>query len=62
MMDIPWDKLKKYRGLWVAVEEGKILASGKALKEVVSKVEGVAKKPEIFQVPIEEEVYILCPL
>lgn len=58
-MDVAWDKLKKYRGLWVAVLEGEIVASGKSLKEVARKVEKTKKMPEIFQVPLEEEVYIL---
>lgn len=58
-MDVAWDKLKKYRGLWVAVLEGEIVASGKSLKEIARKVEKTKKMPEIFQVPLEEEVYIL---
>ena len=57
---IPWNKLKKYSGLWVAIAEEEILTSGKSLEEVMKKVEASGKKAEVFQVPLEEEVYILA--
>jgi len=55
---IPWNKLKKYSSLWVAIAEEEILISGRSLKEVMKKVEASGKKAEVFQVPLEEEVYI----
>ena len=57
---IRWDKLKKYSGSWVAVADEKVLTSGKSLKEVMEAVEAIGKKAEVFQVPEEEEVYILA--
>ena len=55
---ISWNKLKKYSGLWVAIAGNEILASGRALEEVMKEVELSGKKAEVFQVPLEEEVYI----
>lgn len=55
---ISWNKLKKYSGLWVAIAGDEILASGRALEEVMKEVELSGKKAEVFQVPLEEEVYI----
>ena len=57
---ISWNKLKKYSGLWVAIAGDEILASGRALEEVMKEVELSGKKAEVFQVPLEEEVYILA--
>jgi len=57
---ISWNKLKKYSGLWVAVAGEEILTSGRTLEEVMKKVETSGKKAEVFQVPLEEEVYILA--
>ncbi|MGB2841766.1 MAG: DUF5678 domain-containing protein [Halobacteriota archaeon] len=57
---ISWNRLKNYSGLWVAIAEGEILTSGKSLEEVMKKVEASGKKAEVFQVPSEEEVYILA--
>jgi hypothetical protein len=61
-MKVSWSKLKKYSGMWVAVAEGEILSSGKTLEEAMKKVEEIhkGKKIEVFQVPLEEEVYILA--
>ena len=56
---ISWSKLKRYSGLWVAIAGEEILTSGKSLEEVMKKVEASGKKAEVFQVPLEEEVYIL---
>ncbi len=56
---IHWDKLKKYSGSWVAVADEKVLASGKSLKDVMATVETTGRKAEVFQVPEEEDVYIL---
>jgi len=58
--NISWNKLKKYSGLWVAVAGEEILTSGRTLEEVMKKVEASGKKAEVFQVPLEEEVYILA--
>ena len=55
---ISWNKLKKYSGLWVAIAGDEILASGRALEEVMKEVELSGKKAEVFQVPLEEEMYI----
>ena len=57
---IRWDKLKKYSGSWVAVADEKVLASGKSLKDVMETVEAIDRKALVFQVPEEEEVYILA--
>ena len=57
-ISISWNKLKKYSGLWVAIAGDEILASGRALEEVMKEVELSGKKAEFFQVPLEEEVYI----
>ena len=57
---ISWNKFKKYSGLWVAIAEGEIVTSGRSLEEVMKKVEMSSKKAEVFQVPLEEEVYILA--
>ena len=57
---IRWDELKKYSGSWVAVADAKVLASGKSLKDVMGTVEAINKKAEVFQVPEEEEVYVLA--
>jgi hypothetical protein len=57
---ISWNKLKKYSGLWIAIAEEEILTSGRSLEEVMKKVEMSGKKAEVFQVPLEEEVYILA--
>jgi len=59
-INISWDKLKKYSGLWVAIAEEEILTSGRSLEEVMKKVDASGKKAEVFQVPSEEEVYILA--
>ena len=59
-ISISWNKLKKYSGLWVAIAGDEILASGRALEEVMKEVELSGKKAEVFQVPLEEEVYILA--
>jgi hypothetical protein len=56
---IRWDKLKKYSGSWVAVADEKVLASGKSLKDVMETVEVIDRKALVFQVPEEEEVYVL---
>jgi len=45
--------------MWVAIAEEEILTSGKSLEGVMKKVEASGKKAEVFQVPVEEEVYIL---
>ncbi|MDI6886986.1 MAG: DUF5678 domain-containing protein [archaeon] len=58
-ISISWNKLKKYSGLWVAIAEEEILASGRSLEEVMKKVEASGKKAEVFQVPLGEEAYIL---
>ncbi|MDI6860377.1 MAG: DUF5678 domain-containing protein [Methanocellales archaeon] len=59
MMDI-WDELKKYRGLWVALHQDEVIASGKSAKPVFEKAKKVCEKPIVFQVPRkEEEVCIL---
>ena len=57
---ISWNKLKKYSGLWVAIAEGEIVTSGRSLEEVMKKVEMSGKKADVFQVPLEEGVYILA--
>ena len=59
-INISWDKLKKYSGLWVAIAEEEILTSGRSLEEVMKKGDASGKKAEVFQVPSEEEVYILA--
>lgn len=59
-INISWNKLKKYSGLWVAIAEEGILTSGRSLEEVMKKVEASGKKAEVFQVPLEGEVYILA--
>jgi len=58
-INIPWNKLKKYSGLWVAIAEEEILTSGRSLEEVMKKVDASGKKAEVFQVPLEKEVYII---
>jgi hypothetical protein len=57
---ISWNKLKEYSGLWVAIVGEEILASGRSLDDVMKKVDASGKKAEVFQVPLEEEVYILA--
>jgi hypothetical protein len=57
---ISWNKLKGYSGLWVAIVGEEILASGRSLADVMKKVDASGKKAEVFQVPLEEEVYILA--
>ena len=57
---IRWDILKKYSGSWVAVADEKVLASGKSLKDVMETVEAIDRKALVFQVPEEEEVYVLA--
>lgn len=57
---IRWDKLKKYSGSWVAVADEEVLTSGKSLKEVMETVEAIDRKALVFQVPEEEEVYVLA--
>ncbi len=57
---IAWNKLKNYSGLWVAIVGEEILASGRSLADVMKKVDASGKKAEVFQVPLEEEVYILA--
>ena len=44
----------------MAVVDGKVLASGKSLKDVMGTVEAINRKAEIFQVPEEEEVYVFA--
>jgi hypothetical protein len=58
-MEEEWDELKKYTGMWVALYEGKVIASGKSAKETFEKAKKVGKKVVLFQVPDEEELYIL---
>jgi hypothetical protein len=36
-INISWDKLKKYSGLWVAIAEEELLTSGRSLEEVMKK-------------------------
>ena len=57
---IRWDKLKKYSGSWVAVADEKVLVNGKSLKDVMETVEAIDRKALVFQVPEEEDVYILA--
>ncbi len=57
---IRWDKLKKYSGSWVAVADEKVLVNGKFLKDVMATVEAIDRKALVFQVPEEEDVYILA--
>jgi hypothetical protein len=57
---VRWDKLKEYSGSWVAVADEKVLASGKSLKDVMATVEAIDRKALVFQVPEEEEVYVLA--
>ncbi|MFQ6137410.1 MAG: DUF5678 domain-containing protein [Candidatus Hydrothermarchaeales archaeon] len=61
-MGIAWNRLKKYRGMWVAVYQDRVVASGRSLKEVMDAALKVCKRPEVFQIPEEEEVYILWTL
>ena len=58
-IDIPWNTLKKYPRLWVAIAEEEILTSGRSLEAVMKKVDASGKKAEVFQVPLEGEVYII---
>jgi hypothetical protein len=58
-INISWDKLKKYSGLWVAIAEEEILTSGRSLEEVMKKVDASGKKAEVFQVPSEEKAFSL---
>lgn len=60
-MAIEWDKIKTFRGEWVAIFEKRVIAHGKTLKIVHGKALKVCKEPEFFQVPTQQdEVYILC--
>ena len=56
-----WTKLyKKYKGLWVALatDEETVIASGKTLKETLSKAKRRNEQsPSMFRVPEKEMVY-----
>ena len=52
-ISISWNTLKRYSGLWVAIAGEEILASGRALEEVMKKVEASGKQAEVFQVPLD---------
>lgn len=55
-----WDKIKKFRGQWVAMWKKKVVAHGKDGKMVYKQALQKCKEPMIFQVPEdEEEVYLL---
>ena len=52
--------LEKYRGLWVSVVRGKVIAYGKNAVEVYNCAKKINKSPIIFQVPTkDDEVAIL---
>ncbi len=53
-----WKELEKYRGKWVAVHKGNVIAAGDYLKETLEEAKKIYGKPEVFQVPREEEVYV----
>lgn len=61
-MAIDWTKIyKKYKGLWVALEEDEVtvIASGKTAKEAWEKAKEMGhKKPIMFRVPTEIIPYI----
>lgn len=57
-----WEKLKKYKGKWVAIKDNEVIAVGDSAKEVLEKSKNICKKPTIFQVPKQEETYIMQTL
>ena len=50
-----WNKIKKYRGQWIAMANGNVLAFGKTLKECLEKSKNFHEKPIVFQGPTKEE-------
>lgn len=55
-----WDKIKKFKGQWVAMWKNTVVAHGKDGKMVYRQALQKCKEPRIFQVPDDEdEVYIL---
>ena len=61
-MSIDWTKIyKKYKGLWVALEEDErtVLASGKTAKEALnSAISKGHYKPILTHIPSELEAYV----
>lgn len=61
-MAIDWTKIyKKYKGLWVALEDDEVtvIASGKTAKEALEKAKEKNKKePILFRVPTEILPYV----
>ncbi len=61
-MAIDWTKIyKKYKGLWVALEDDEVtvIASGKSAKEAWDKAQGRGhEKPIMFRVPTEIMPYV----
>lgn len=47
----------RYRGLWVALEGGNLLAFGNSAQEVYAAVAGRAQVPLVTQVEPEDEIY-----
>ena len=55
-----WDKVKKFKGQWVAMWKDKVVGHGPTLKEAFAQASKVCKEPRVFQVPSDEdEVYLL---
>ncbi len=64
MKAIDWTKIyQKYKGLWVGLkdDEQTVIASGKTVKEVMSKSQKKGyKEPILFRVPTKIIPYIGC--
>lgn len=55
-----WSKLKKYKGLWVAMYREKVVGFGKTLIEAYRRAQKFCKNPVVFLVPDNpSEVYLL---
>lgn len=55
-----WKMLEKYKGLWVAVCDDKVIGHGKTLKKAFKKAVKECKEPRVFQVPENaDDIYLL---
>ena len=61
-MAIDWTEIcKKYKGLWIGLldDEQTVIASGKSVKDVMSKAKKKGfEKPILFRVPTEVVPYV----
>ena len=58
--EIPeWNELEKYVGKWVAVVDEKVVSTGDTAKAVYEEAKKSGKVPLVFQVPEEDEIYLL---